>query len=83
MRYNILRGSKLASEPFHWTSHFLLSTICIINIYLRHEGQVRELHMVRIEERKEKGQQLTGPKPATSRSVANSLAAGLRLLPAI
>ena len=44
------------------------------------ERQVRELHMVGKEEGMEK-QQLTGPEPVTSRSIADPLAAELWPLP--
>ena len=60
-----------------YTVKNMVNTVNVVNT----ERQGSELHMVKKEEGKET-QQLTGPEPATSRSIANPLAAEPWPLPA-
>ena len=86
---NVLHIDSIATcllETDHlFTLHRSMSLYQINGLYMYHgnanERQGRELHMVKKEKGMEK-QQLTGPEPATSRSIADPMAAEPRSPPA-
>ena len=71
----VLYVCSVYAIPVLFDAFLLMEMVCGCTYHGNaNERQVRELHMVRKEERMEK-QQLTRPEPVTSRSIADLLAA--------